>query len=212
MDPSNYPASMIIYAAFFDPIRKVPGPLTSRFTSFFTRIHLIKGESTHYFIKLHKIYGPLVRIAPGFIIVSSTKESKKILASYKYRKSSIYDGFANVQQSIFSTRDENFNRMRRRQVGPAFSQTGLDTVDSLITEICVDRFEKKLREIIQEGNGAAQFNFFKYFQNVTADVIGELAFGKSFDAVQNDGHPITDWVNASMRNSAIVQIYSLTLY
>ncbi|OMJ24081.1 Versicolorin B desaturase [Smittium culicis] len=212
MDSSKYPTSLIIYAVFFDPLRKVPGPLSSRFTSFFTRIHLIKGESTYYFIKLNKIHGPLVRIAPGILIVSSTKESKKILASYKYNKTSIYDGFANVQQNIFSTRDENFSRMRRRQVGPAFSQTGLDTVDSLITEICVDSFEKKLREIIQEGNGVAQFNFFKYFQNVTADVIGELAFGKSFDAVQNDGHPITGWANASMRNSVIVKFVPFLSY
>ncbi|OMJ24080.1 Versicolorin B desaturase [Smittium culicis] len=194
---------------FTNPLRKIPGPWFSRFTEIPYMYFVLRGDITRHHLFLLKKYGPITRVRPNCVIISNNKEFKKVLATYRYKKSYVYEGFANLEQSIFSTRDENFNRMRRRQVGPAFSQTGLDSVDSLITEICVDSFEKKLREIIQEGNGVVQFNFFKYFQNVTADVIGELAFGKSFDAVQNDGHPITDWVNTAMKNFILFKSFPI---
>ncbi|OMJ12033.1 Steroid 17-alpha-hydroxylase/17,20 lyase [Smittium culicis] len=123
------------------------------------------------------------------------------MASHRYRKSEIYEDFANIGETIFSTRHEDFNRMRRRQVGPAFSTTGLDTVDSLLFELCVNNVEHKFIRDIELGGGATEFNYFKHYQNIAADVIGELAFGKSFDAVKNDGHEIIGWVNASMRNA-----------
>ncbi|OMJ19730.1 Steroid 17-alpha-hydroxylase/17,20 lyase [Smittium culicis] len=122
------------------------------------------------------------------------------------RKTRAYDRFANVDQSIFSTRDEEFNRMRRKQVGPAFNHVGLNSVEILITEICVYSFKKKLDELLSKSNGVAQFNYYKYFQNVTSDVIGELVFGKRFDSVQNDGHPIIDWVNSAMINFVLVRV------
>ncbi|OLY82587.1 Versicolorin B desaturase [Smittium mucronatum] len=192
-----------IYYAFFDRLRNIPGPFFTRFSSYPTRKALFSGEYTRYLLSLHKKYGPVVRIAPNRLSDSNASDFKKVMASYKFRKSSTYEIFSRVHQSIFSTRDEEFNRMRRRQVGPAFSQTGLDSVEYIIDDICTDTFIKKLNEIIDDGNGSAQFNYFKYFQNLTADVIGELVFGERFHAVENNGHPITDWVNAAMRNSII---------
>ncbi|OMJ08690.1 Cytochrome P450 67 [Smittium culicis] len=153
---------------------------------------LMTGEATRYYQKLHDKYGPIVRTSPNESSVANTKEFKKIMTSHRYRKGEIYEDFANIGETIFSTRHEDFNRMRRRQVGPAFSTTGLDTVDSIIFEICVTNVENKFNESIE-----------------LADVIGELAFGKSFDAVKNDGHDITDWVNSSMRNSVIFKSFPL---
>ncbi|OMJ24083.1 Versicolorin B desaturase [Smittium culicis] len=198
-----------IYLVFIDPLRKIPGPWYARFSANPANRAVLKGETTRYLQSLHDKYGPIVRITPDKVSVSNTKEFKKILASYKYRKGEEYEGFANVHESIFSTRDEDFNRMRRRQVGPAFSTTGLNTVDSKVFELCVTNVENKFIRDIDLGGGATEFNYFKHYQNIAADVIGELAFGKSFDAVKNDGHDITDWVNSSMRNSVIFRSFPL---
>ncbi|OLY79477.1 Benzoate 4-monooxygenase [Smittium mucronatum] len=131
------------------------------------------------------------------------------MASYKFRKSSNYEGFGGSHQNIFSTRSEDFNRMRRRQLGPSFSQTGLDSVESIVEAICVDTFIKKMNELVQNGNGSAQINYFKYFQDVTADVIGELAFGERFHAIEKNGHPVTSWVNESMKRSSKTSMFPL---
>ncbi|OMJ21853.1 Versicolorin B desaturase [Smittium culicis] len=202
-----YGACKALYYFFIDPLRKIPGPWYARLSGSPFMIVIMKGEMTRYLQSLHDSYGPIVRITPNALSISSTMEFKKIMASYKYRKTDIYDGFMNVHQSIFSTRDEDFNRMRRRQVGPAFSQTGLDTVDLLLINLCVTNVEAKFNQIIEEGNGVAEFNYFKFYQNVAADVIGELAFGKSFDAVKNNGHDIIHWVNVAARNTIIFKTF-----
>ncbi|OLY81291.1 Pisatin demethylase [Smittium mucronatum] len=198
-----YGVYKVIYYAFFDRLRNVPGPFISRFTSFMTRKSMISGDFTDYLFDLHKKYGPVVRIGPNKVSDSSASDFKKVMASYRFRKSIEYEGFAGFHQNVFSTRDEEFNRMRRRQLGPAFSQTGLNSVEDLIEDICVSTFVNKLNKIVDSGNGSAQFNYFRYFQNVTADVIGELAFGERFHAVENDGHVVTDWVNDSIKSSFV---------
>ncbi|OMJ11173.1 Versicolorin B desaturase [Smittium culicis] len=198
-----------IYLVFIDPLRKIPGPWYARFSANPANRASLKGEITRYLQSLHDKYGPIVRVTPDKVSVSNTKEFKKILASYKYRKTEGVEGFANVHESILSTRDEDFNRMRRRQVGPAFSTTGLNSVDSIVFELCVTNVEKKFIRDIELGGGAAEFNYFKHYQNIAADVIGELAFGKSFDAVKNDGHDVTNWVNSAMRNFVIFKSFPL---
>ncbi|PVZ96749.1 hypothetical protein BB558_007315 [Smittium angustum] len=64
---------------------------------------------------------------------------------------------------------------------------------------------KKIEELIEDGGGQATFNYFKTFQSLTADVIGELTFGKSFNAVPNDGHPMTEWVNSAIQYGTLIQ-------
>ncbi|OMJ21574.1 Versicolorin B desaturase [Smittium culicis] len=196
-----------IYYAFFDPLRKIPGPWYARFTKIPFNLALLTGEDTRYHQSLHDKFGPISRVSPNSVSVANTKEYKRLFASYKFRKGEIYEGFANVDENILSTRGEDFNRMRRRQVGPAFSTTGLNTVDSLVFGLCVTNVENKFIQDIELGNGIAEFNFFKHYQNIAADVIGELAFGKSFDAVKNNGHEIISWVNAAMSNSIIFKSF-----
>ncbi|OMJ19746.1 putative sterigmatocystin biosynthesis [Smittium culicis] len=167
------------------------------------------GETQRHFQSLHDKYGSLVRAGPNTISCSTNKEFKQVLASYKYRKSSIYEGFANVHQNIFSTRDENYNKTRRRQVGPALSQKGLDVIESLVTSVCVDSVGDKLEQITKEGDGSTEINYFNFFQNVTTDLIGELGFGIKIGSIQNNGHPLIGWVNASMSNSMFYNSFPL---
>ncbi|OLY82478.1 Isotrichodermin C-15 hydroxylase [Smittium mucronatum] len=202
----------IVYYAFFDGLRGIPGPWASRFTFYPIRKALVSGETTRYLLSLHKKYGPVVRIGPNWVSDSRVSDFKKVMATHRFRKSSDYDGFAGVHQNIFSTRDEEFNRMRRRQIGPAFSHTGLDSVESIVQSICVDSLIDKLGEMVDNGAGSAQFNYFKYLQNTTADVIGELAFGERFYALENDGHPVTGWVNESLKNSFIFSSFPILRY
>ncbi|OLY85232.1 Benzoate 4-monooxygenase [Smittium mucronatum] len=194
---------------FFDELRDVPGDWISRFTSLPFKIAAFTGEYTRYLEALHKKYGPVVRIGPNKVSGSKTADFKKVMASYRFPKSKSYDGFAFVKPSLFSTREENLNRERRRQVGPAFSQTGLDSIEKLLEEICIDTFNDKINEVVDIGNGTGCFNYFKYFQNVTADVIGELALGETFHAVKNDGHDITDWVNETLKVSELMSSFPI---
>ncbi len=62
-----FPAGVLIYSLLqyiFDPIRSIPGPFLARFSRFWYFFELYKGSFEETNIKLHKRYGPIVRIAP----------------------------------------------------------------------------------------------------------------------------------------------------
>ncbi|OMJ28215.1 Cytochrome P450 3A9 [Smittium culicis] len=89
--------------------------------------------------------------APKQISVANPRDFKKITSTYKFPKSGAYDDLAVSQQNIFSTNSEDFNRMRRRQIGPAFTQTGLDQVEDIVLQyeesICIRKQEFEQNDI-----------------------------------------------------------------
>lgn len=66
----------------------------------------------------------------------------------------------------------------KRDLTAAFSTQALYEQEGLISE-CVDRFVRKIGEL------AEPLNMTKWFEMISFDVLGEMAFGESFRAVEN---------------------------
>ncbi|PVU98034.1 hypothetical protein BB561_000145 [Smittium simulii] len=199
------------YLCLFDPLRHVPGPWWSRFTSIPYQLERGLGTIDRYSHSIHLKYGKTVRVGPTEVSVSKNKDVKQILSSYRYRKSDLYKLSMAVKENMITTLDETFNRTRRRQVAPAFSHSGLDTVEDLILQVGIIALKKKLDEELVKGKGEYKINYYSVFQCVTADIIGELSFGKSFDAIKNEGHDILKWVQSFMKISVLCVIFPLTM-
>lgn len=58
-------------------------------------------------------------------------------------------------------------------------------------------------ELTKDANGYGTIDIWSLFQRLALDVIGETAFGKSFDMIENNNNPIPDAIAQGMRNSAI---------
>ncbi|PVV02847.1 hypothetical protein BB560_002689 [Smittium megazygosporum] len=195
---SAYGTYKIIYYLFFDPLRHIPGLWWSRFTEFPLLIRRFNGTQEQYTLQLHKRFGSVVRVGPHSVSVKKVVDIRRVLSSYKYPKAEIYDKALLDAEEIFSTRDEQFNRLRRRQVGPAFSTTGLDSVEDIVLDVGSRAFKKKIETGIEKGNGSYTINYFDNFQSLTADIIGELAFGKSFGALESEKPSIIRLVNSTI--------------
>ncbi|PVU97704.1 hypothetical protein BB561_000360 [Smittium simulii] len=195
----------IIRILIHDPLKGIPGPWWSKFSFTPYRFTLLRGYAESYSFELHKKYGPVVRVGPNHISLDKGKDMKKILASYKYPKTDIYKSIGFGIPTIFSTIDTDLSKSRRHYFGPAFLQSGLDTVEDLILQAGAVSLINKIGTEIDSGNGKYQANYFKLLQNTTLDIIGILAFGKSFNAVSKGGHPIIEWVKNSMFETALKQ-------
>jgi hypothetical protein len=79
----------------FSPLRKVPGPKLSLFTSAVLRWHELRADRTRYIHNLHLTYGPIVRIAPGEVSFTSLDALKEIYCSggSGFEKTEFYDLF-----------------------------------------------------------------------------------------------------------------------
>lgn len=134
---------------------------------------------------LHERYGPVVRVAPGELSFCSVKSWQDIYGARVGHsplvKSTFYEGgsFANEASSIVSERDETKHRDMRKYLSTAFSERSLKEQEYLIAKV-MDRFIHGVGE--EEGHAK---DMTTWFNLLTFDIIGELAFGQSFGGVES---------------------------
>ena len=98
-----------IIRALLSPLRHVPGPPVSLFTSAVLRYHELRCHRTRYVHSLHEKYGPVVRLAPDEVSFSSAAAVKEIYntAGSGYDKTAFYDLFTVYgRRTMFTTLDK----------------------------------------------------------------------------------------------------------
>lgn len=143
------------------------------------------GRQPHNVLKLHEKFGPVVRVAPTELSFSSAQSWKDIYGQrpghHPFVKSSFYDGgnFANQAHSIVTERDLASHRDMRKYLSTAFSDRSLKEQEYLISGV-IDQFIKQIGKLGRDG-----IDMTMWFNLMTFDVIGELAFGESFGGVNS---------------------------
>jgi hypothetical protein len=73
-----YVVQRIIYNLYFHPLAKYPGPLLARCSQLWTVRNMLAGRQAFEVYKLHRKYGPVVRIAPSELVFESAEAWKDI--------------------------------------------------------------------------------------------------------------------------------------
>lgn len=134
-------------------------------------------------LRLHEKYGPVVRIAPNELSFSSAASWRDIYGQRAghevFVKSQFYAGgnFASQAYSIVSERHPGKHRDMRKYLSNAFSDRSLKEQEYLISGV-IDQFIEQIGKL-----GADGIDITMWFNLMTFDVIGELAFGESFGGV-----------------------------
>ncbi len=143
------------------------------------------GRQPYDVLKLHEKYGPVVRVSPNELSFSSLQSWKDIYGPRAGHqtliKSDFYAGgnFANQASSIVSERDPAKHRDMRKYLSSAFSDRSLKEQEPLIAGV-IDRFIEQIGRL-----GGDCIDMTMWFNLMTFDVIGELAFGRSFGGVES---------------------------
>ena len=93
--------------ALIAPLKDIPGPFWARFTSLWYFNRVSKGNFQYENIRLHQMYGPVVRVAPNQYSISDPSAIKTIYGSgTRFSKSAWYDVWRQPGQwNVFSQRD-----------------------------------------------------------------------------------------------------------
>ncbi|OTB06020.1 hypothetical protein M426DRAFT_259843 [Hypoxylon sp. CI-4A] len=169
-----------IYNVYFHPLSSFPGPFIYRASQLPLRWHQVKGREPFVLAKLHKKYGPVVRIAPNDLSYTNVEAWKGIYGHHvaaggvplerNLPKSPDLDFYGAL--GLFSADGEDHIR-QRRQLAPAFSQKSLREQEPLIT-----RYIDHLMERFEEGAEAKRsVDLSGWLNFVTFDIIGDLMFG-----------------------------------
>ncbi|KAF5227131.1 hypothetical protein FANTH_14857 [Fusarium anthophilum] len=95
------------------------------------------------------------------------------------RKTKFYDGFTTFNPNLFGTQDELIHGMRRRQMAHAFSMQSIQGMEHFI-----DNHMLKLRRSLDLSADSGEiFDLKKLISFYILDVLGDLAFSRSFDSL-----------------------------
>ncbi|KAK4164391.1 putative cytochrome P450 pisatin demethylase-like protein [Cladorrhinum sp. PSN259] len=175
-----YYVSWIIYARWFHPYSKYPGPFLASISRLWIAKEVAKGTSYISIKKWHDKYGPIVRIAPDEVEILDPAAIKQIYgAGTSFTKTNFYTAthapWARHPEHFVAT-DPVEHAQRRKLVNNIYSMTsiarfeqGIDTCTSIILE--------RLREQAATDKAIDLSVWFRWY---TFDVIGELFLSRPF--------------------------------
>ncbi|KAG0025584.1 hypothetical protein BGZ81_007066 [Podila clonocystis] len=167
------------------------------------------GRSHEFIPQAHKKFGKVVRVAPNIISVADKDAIREILVSTDYPKSEIHEAIElSDQHNLFSSRNKDFHKNRRRLVAPAFGLSYLRSLEPLMRE-CTRVLINKLDEVLAAPDSVpqptvlpkGQVNICSFLNRLSLDIIGETAFGQTFQMVLHDDHPVPKQLAKSLKRS-----------
>ncbi|KAF5966130.1 hypothetical protein FBULB1_11832 [Fusarium bulbicola] len=169
----------IVYYRYLHPLAKYPGPPLASVTNLWKTYHLWNLRLPHTLVHLHEQYGDVVRVGPNDLSFRNPDAVNTIYkAGRQLQKTGFYDGFTTFNPNLFGTQDEEIHAIRRRQMAHAFSLKSIREMEHF-----VDRHILKLRENLDHFSDTKQvFDLKDMIAFYVFDVLGELAFSRSFDS------------------------------
>ncbi|KAI1803997.1 putative cytochrome P450 [Daldinia bambusicola] len=187
-----FTTTYVIYQRFFHPLANYPGPFLASLTNSWKGYYIYKLSLHEQLLKAHINYGPVVRVGPNDLHFWNADAIVPIYKSGRQMtKTEFYDGFTAFKPNLFGGRDEDIHSLRRRQLSHGFSQASIWNMESLIDgqmKILVDKL-KRLAEK-QEVFDLKRLIAFYVF-----DILGDVAFGRSFNAQISEVAPEIPAIN-----------------
>jgi tryprostatin B 6-hydroxylase len=173
-------SSVLVYRQFFHPLNKFPGPFGTRVSGLFLSAHFGKADSARQYQKLHKKYGDFLRVGSSDLSIVHPKGVQAVYgAGTPCIKGDAYD-VTHPVVSLHSYRDRQLHDNRRRAWSAAFGDTALRGYEKRI---------RKYRDMLISTFTATEgkpINVVQWFNNYSFDIVGDLAFGQSFDMLRDD--------------------------
>ncbi|CAK4031641.1 Versicolorin B desaturase [Lecanosticta acicola] len=189
-----YILSRAAYNILFHPLRSYPGPLSWTLSSIPLDYHTWRGTANRQILRLHQEHGPVVRLSPNELSYADAQIWKDVWAArnpeFPKRRTPMPP---NGSYSILNAPKDHHARFRRL-LAHAFSERGLRDQEPRIKQY-VDLLVERLQEVARTGQST---DIVDWYTRTVFDVIGDLAWGGSFDGVRN--RSTHDWIPAILAN------------
>lgn len=189
----QYPLYKVTYNLYFDPLAHFPGPRSWSATRLPFIHSLLTGAIVHDVEKLHRKYGPVVRIAPNEISFAKAEAWVDIFqvrpGHLHFPKDPIWWGRQPGQpDSLISAPSPETHARMRKLLSHGFTEHALKAQESIVQRY-VGMLIERLREQAtapEAANGeGAVLDIVPWLNFTTFDIFGDLGFGESFDCLQH---------------------------
>ncbi|KAF2102014.1 isotrichodermin C-15 hydroxylase [Rhizodiscina lignyota] len=220
--PIIYNVGRAFYNVYLHPLSKFPGPKFMAASRIPYAWHLYHGTLNATVHEAHKKYGEVVRVAPNELSFTSGETAWEDIYGLHPSKTSkgqwlkdtklFYQPAPNGVASIIGQPTVRGHAKHRRTLAHAFSDKALREQEGILQQY-VNLLIIRLNEQC-EGKKKATLDMVKWYNFITFDIMGDLAFGESFHSLDNrDYHPfiamIFQGAVQSIGYNIIMRIYPL---
>lgn len=187
-----YLVADVVYNVFFHPLARFPGPFLARCSLFWRMWHTLGGRHHREVEKQHQKYGSVFRVSPNELSFASLESYDDIYGFPKadrshFIKSDFYDIYGSAYKTgcIGSERNPKVHAQKKRNLVPAFSAKALAGQEDIVQRY-LDEFLTKIGPLSRSSSDGIDVT--KWFEMVTFDILGEMAFGESFHCIASERH------------------------
>ncbi|KAL1744938.1 cytochrome P450 [Schizophyllum fasciatum] len=194
-------------ALLWHPLSSYPGPPFAAITKWYRAYYNLvqDGGWLEHLERLHRHYGPVVRVAPSELHFSEPDAFRDIYSfSTHFTKDPAFYSAFELPHSSLGQADPAAAKIRRDAMGPLFSRQGIRRVEVIIQ----DKVDLLVQRLIQEGASGKPVNLFLAFRSFTLDTIMSYCFATSFRTLDHP-HFVHPMVHAV---SNINELLWLSLY
>lgn len=195
-----YFSFLAVYRLYLSPLSRFPGPKLAALTGLYEFYHdyWLDGKFVFEIERMHKKYGPIVRINPREISIHDAEFYNEVYVTDNRRRSNNHDLFCKgigFDGSFLLTVDHDLHRQRRKPFEPFFSRKGISSLQSMLAEVAL-HLESRLREM--KGRIVRLDHAFSAF---SGDVIGRICLDSDdvSDRLLNDVNFAPDWYDITHR-------------
>ncbi|KAK6536708.1 hypothetical protein TWF281_000928 [Arthrobotrys megalospora] len=192
--------TLTVYRLFLSPLSAVPGPTLAAVTRLWILYHDYQDQRTDTIIKLHRKYGPVVRLSPNEVSFTSTSAVKDIYTGASresgFPKGFMYAMFTHYgRYNMFSSLTSEEHSWRRRMIASSYSLTNVLNREAKKGDIwrTVGEYVKYVqREGIECKSGLGRSidiypaNIYFACDNVSAHVFGEELGTKALGSIADN--------------------------
>ncbi|KAI2618916.1 benzoate 4-monooxygenase cytochrome P450 [Hypoxylon sp. NC1633] len=164
-------------------------------------------------LELHKKYGHVVRIAPNEVSFDTAESLKDIYnqrAGHQVFIKGVFYEFGSFATggitSIISERRPEAHKEMRNHLTSAFSERAILEQE----EIVASSVDKLIRLVGTRGSSEKGVDMSTLFESMTFDIVGDLAFGETFEALDN-GKKRHPWIRITLeglKQGVLLDVFS----
>ncbi|KAL3420963.1 Isotrichodermin C-15 hydroxylase 11 [Phlyctema vagabunda] len=206
-----YRGAWIIYNLYFHPLAKFPGPKIHAASRLAWNYAILRGDMVRSLRDLHAKYGPVVRMTNNDLSIITPTAWREIYSHTSNRTfmkdEKAYGVPLNSEARSLLTAFEEDHARCRRLMSHAFSDRALRDQQGLLKSY-VDSLVKNLEDRAKGGpKEATTVDISQWYNFTTFDVIGDLAFGSSFDCLKEEAlHPWAFLIFASIKAIVVFSV------
>ncbi|CAG8981222.1 hypothetical protein HYALB_00013870, partial [Hymenoscyphus albidus] len=185
--------AIAIYRLTFHPLAKYPGPFLAKISGIDNIWWAWKGKRYTNFLKCHEKYGPIYRYGPNLLSFNTSTALADIYGpKANVQKAKFYNAFVQGPPNVFNGIEKKAHATKRRLISPAFSERALRSFeDSFLENI------QKWCSLLKEKGAKETLNMADMSIYLSFDVMGALAFGKSFNMIGGENRRIVGLIESS---------------